>query len=177
MANSPPGDPDAERLFEAVYQQLRDLAGGYLLRGQRNHTLQPTALVHEAYLKMAQHGGEGWESRAHFLNVCALAMRRILINYARDKAVAKRGGGWQRVTLTVSSPQQSFDVDCEALHQALERLANLNDRHYRVVVARFLGGLTVKETAHVLAVSERTVKSDWQMARAWLARELEENAG
>ena len=176
MPQQPPdtGDLTPERLFEVVYEELRHLAGGYLLRGDRNHTLQPTALVHEAYLKLANQPEEvTWENRAHFLNICAVAMRQILSNYAREKSAGKRGGGWQRVTLSISSPQRTFDVDCHALHEALEHLATLNERHYRVVVARFLGGLTVKETAHVLGVSERTVKNDWQMARAWLAREID----
>jgi len=167
----------ADRLFPMVYDQLRNLADRMLRGGRPDHTLQPTALVHEVFLKMVQQDQRTWKDRAHFLNVCALAMRQILINYARDRRTGKRGGGWRRITLSgFSREAQSLDVDAGALHAALEQLAQLNSRHCQVVVARFLGGLSVEETAHVLGVTERTVKRDWRAARVWLALELN-NAG
>lgn len=163
----------ADRLFPVVYDQLRSLADRMLRGGRPDHTLQPTALVHEVFLRVVHQEGLTWKDRAHFLNVCALAMRQILINYARDRSTDKRGGGWQRISLSGFSPEeQALDVDAAALHAALERLARLHERHYHVVVARFLGGLSVEETAHVLGVTERTVKRDWRAARVWLALEL-----
>lgn len=163
----------ADRLFPVVYDQLRSLAERMLRGGRPDHTLQPTALVHEVFLKMVQQDQGTWKDRAHFLNVCALAMRQILINYARDRGTDKRGGGWKRISLSGFSPEeQTLDVDAAALHAALEQLALLNPRHYQVVVARFLGGLSVEEAAHVLGVTERTVKRDWSAARVWLALEL-----
>ena len=163
----------ADRLFPVVYDQLRSLADRMLRGGRPDHTLQPTALVHEVFLKMVQQVQGTWKDRAHFLNVCALAMRQILINYARDRGADKRGGGWQRITLTgLSGETDCLDVDAGALHAALERLAQLNPRHYQVVVARFLGGLSVEEAAHVLGVTDRTVKRDWSAARVWLALQL-----
>jgi RNA polymerase sigma factor (TIGR02999 family) len=168
------GDPSAaDRLFPVVYDQLRNLADRMLRGGRPDHTLQPTALVHEAFLKMVNQDQRSWQDRAHFLNVCALAMRQILINYARDQNADKRGGGWRRITLSgVFNDAQTLDVDAGALHAALEQLAQLNPRHYQVVVARFLGGLSVEEAAHVLGVTERTVKRDWRTARVWLALQL-----
>ena len=163
----------ADRLFPVVYDQLRSLADRMLRGGRPDHTLQPTALVHEVFLKVMHQENLTWKDRAHFLNVCALAMRQILINYARDRNTDKRGGGWRRITLSgFSLEEQSLDVDAGALHAALEQLAQLNPRHYQVVVARFLGGLSVEEAAHVLGVTERTVKRDWSAARVWLALQL-----
>jgi RNA polymerase sigma factor (TIGR02999 family) len=163
----------ADRLFPVVYDQLRRLAETMLREGRQGHTLQPTALVHEAFLKMVHQEQRTWKDRAHFLNVCALAMRQILINYARGRSTEKRGGGWRRITLSgFSDDSENLDVDAGALHAALEHLARLNPRHYQVVVARFLGGLSVEETAHVLGVTQRTVKRDWSAARVWLALQL-----
>ena len=163
----------ADRLFPVVYDQLRNLADRMLRGGRPDHTLQPTALVHEVFLRMVQQDQSTWQDRAHFLNVCALAMRQILINYARDRGADKRGGSWKRITLTgFSDEAESLDVDARALHAALEQLAQLNPRHCQEVVSRFLGGLSVEETAHVLGVTERTVKRDWSAARVWLALQL-----
>ncbi|MBI1826187.1 MAG: sigma-70 family RNA polymerase sigma factor [Planctomycetes bacterium] len=163
----------ADRLLPVVYDQLRSLADRMLRGGRPDHTLQPTALVHEVFLRMVHDDQRTWKDRAHFLNVCALAMRQILINYARDRGTDKRGGGWQRITLSgFSHEAHSLDVDAGALHAALEQLAQLNPRHYQVVVARFLGGLSVEEAALVLGVTERTVKRDWSAARVWLALQL-----
>lgn len=164
----------ADRLFPMVYDQLRDLAGRMLRGGRPGHTLQPTALVHEVFLRLVDQEHRTWQDRAHFLNVCALAMRQILINYARDRGTDKRGGGWRRITLSgFSLDEESLDVDAGALHKALEQLAQLNPRHYQVVVARFLGGLSVEETALALGITDRTVKRDWRAARVWLALELD----
>jgi len=163
----------ADRLFPMVYDQLRDVADRMLRGGRPDHTLQPTALVHEVFLRMVHQDQPTWQDRAHFLNVCALAMRQILINYARDRGTGKRGGGWKRITLSgFSDANETLDVDAGALHAALEQLASLNPRHYQVVVARFLGGLSVEETALALGVTDRTVKRDWSAARVWLALQL-----
>lgn len=165
------GDKKAqEDLFVHLYDHLRRLGEHYVRQEASGSTLQATALVHEAYVKLL--GGEEreWESRAHFLAVASLAMRHVLRNHVRDQKAQKRGGGWQRVTLGIASHEEELDV--LLLSDALERLADLNPRHADVVTARLIGGLTVEETARALDLSERTVKSDWQMARAWLSREL-----
>lgn len=168
------GDSAAEqRLFQVVYEQLRALAASMLRSDRKDHTLQPTALVHEVFLKVAHHDELAWNDRAHFLNVCAKAMRQVLMNHARARGADKRGGDWRRVTLTgFSSNEDAVDVDADGLHAALEKLATLNQRHYQVVVARFLGGLSVEQAAEVLDINERTVKRDWRAARVWLALEL-----
>ena len=170
-------DPDAAAaaLLPLVYDQLRALAASYFARQPVGHTLQPTALVHEAYLKLA--GGENaqWESRAHFFAVAARAMRQILMNHARDKAAAKRGGGWQKITLdeAVTPPgSASREIDLIALDDALEKLAGLSERQARIIELRYFGGLTIDETAHVLGLGTTTVEDDWHVAKAWLRREL-----
>ncbi len=173
------GDGSAtERLLPLVYDELRALAGGYFARQQLGHTLQPTALVHEAYMKLA--GGEGqWENRAHFMAVAAKAMRQILMNHARDKAAAKRGGGAPRVTIIEAvTPATDESVagrqlDLIALDEALTKLAAVSERQARVIELRFFGGLTIADTAHVVGMSTTTVEDDWHMARAWLGRELQ----
>ncbi len=170
-------DPDAAAaaLLPLVYDQLRALAASYFARQPVGHTLQPTALVHEAYLKLA--GGENaqWESRAHFFAVAARAMRQILMNHARDKAAAKRGGGWHKITLdeAVTPPgSASREIDLIALDDALEKLAGLSERQARIIELRYFGGLTIDETAHVLGLGTTTVEDDWHVAKAWLRREL-----
>ncbi len=166
----------AARLLPLVYDELRALAGSFFARQTPGHTLQPTALVHEAYLKLAGSEGVGWESRAHFFAVAARAMRQVLMNYARDKAAAKRGGGgWERITLdeAVTPPGSAErEIDLLALDEALERLNTLSDRQARAIELRFFGGLTIAEAAHVLGVGTTTVEDDWHLAKAWLAREL-----
>jgi RNA polymerase sigma factor (TIGR02999 family) len=157
-----------------IYEQLHRLAEGYFRQQPRGHTLQPTALIHEAYLKLAGQPDCRWKDRTHFLAVAATAMRQILVDHARSKVAARRGGDRQRITLdeaVVPAPQR--DVDLLALDQALERLAGLDERKARVIELRFFAGLTVEETAAALGVSPITVKRDWSMARAWLERELE----
>lgn len=167
------GDREAlDRLFPLVYQELRDAADRVLRREARGHTLQPTALVHEAYLKLAG-GPIGSENRAHFLGIAARAMRQVLVDHARRRRAAKRGGGETAVSL--SEADGKWDLQSEdllALDEALERLAAHSDRLRQVVELRFFGGLTEEEAATVLGVTSRTVQRDWAKARAWLHKEL-----
>ncbi len=165
----------AERLLPLVYDELRGLANGYFARQPAGHTLQPTALVHEAYLKLAGREGIHWQSRAHFMAVAAKAMRHILMNHARDKAAVKRGGGRRQITLDegfTPAADGRRELDLIALDEALTKLGELSDRQGRVVELRFFGGLTIAEAAHVLGVGTTTVEDDWHLARAWLGREL-----
>jgi len=170
------GEADAEsELFTALYPELKALAG-HIFRSQRaNHTLEPTALVHEAYLKMIKPGAATPQDRAHFCAVAAKAMRQILVNHARDKNAQKRGGKepGRRVTL---AELMNFDLagnlDVLAVHEALEELAKLDERQARLAELRFFAGLTNSESAEVLGVSLRSVELDWQMAKAWLAERL-----
>ncbi len=162
----------AAQLLPLVYARLRGLAAVYV-RGRPEHTLQATALAHEAYLKMVS-GGEGQgispKDGEHLLAIAARAMRQILTDHARARASLKRGGGQERVPLesVMGSEPESSDDDLLTLDEALDRFARADPRRYRVVELRFLGGLSVAETARVLNVSERTVESDWRAARAWL---------
>lgn len=166
----------ADQLLPLVYDQLRAIAGSYFAGQKPGHTLQPTALVHEAYLRLAGQAGVQWTGRAHFLAVAARAMRQILINHARSKGAAKRGGGWGKITLDESvvpaGPGQPAEIDLLALDEALGRLEHLSERQCRIIELRFFSGLTIEETAHVLGVSTTTVEDDWHHARAWLRREL-----
>lgn len=174
------GDPSAvSDLMPLVYDELRRLAAIHLARERVNHTLQPTALAHEAYLKLIDQTRAQWKDRAHFLAVAAEAIRRILIDHARTHRAAKRGGGGagpaaHRLTLSFASdvPEPTTDVDLLDVEDALRRLAELSPRQAKVVELRFFAGLDVDETAEALAVSPRTVKGDWRVARAWLQREL-----
>jgi RNA polymerase sigma-70 factor, ECF subfamily len=162
------------RAFPYVYEELRALASAIFHRHPGNQTLQPTVLVHEAYMRLAKAGGEGWVDRQHFYNVAAMAMRQLLTDHARGKHAAKRGGRCQRVELDQRSRLGGPDegLDLVALDDALSRLAELDPRQARIVELRFLAGLTVEETAQALGISESTVYVDWQMARNWLSREL-----
>ena len=165
----------ADRLLPLVYDELRLLADGFFQRERVGHTLQPTALVHEAYARLVKQTRVEWKGRAHFLAVAAQAMRRILINYAERRRAAKRGGAWHRITLNDSdTPAPVPDVDLLALDEALAGLEKLDERQCRVVELRFFGGLTVEETAEALGVSNRTVELDWRMARSWLYKTLKE---
>ncbi len=168
------GDRDAaKKLLPLVYDEFRALARFYLHQERVNHTLQPTALVHEAYMKLVDQTRVDWQGRSHFFAVAAQAMRRILVDHARSKNRDKRGGGRARVTLDEAvalSPEKEEDV--LALDEALEKLAKLDPRQAKVVEMRFFGGLSVEEAAEALGVSKRTVEGDWTFARAWLAREL-----
>ncbi len=166
------------RLFSLVYDELRAVAGSYFRRQPADHTLQPTALVHEAYMRLVDQTQEGWQDRAHFLAVAAKAMRRILINHAHKRAAAKRGGDSKRLTLVEElTPADSREIDLIALDEALTKLAELSERMVQVVELRYFGGMTMQEIAHTLGVSRRTVQSDWEVARAWLSRELSDEEG
>lgn len=166
----------AEDLLPHVYDELRMLARRYLSRERPGHTLQPTALVHEAYIKLVDQSKVDWQGRTHFFAVGAKVMRHLLIDHARGKGRAKRGGGRQRVTLADGlMPFGGRELDAEdllALNESLDRLAELDPRQARIVELRFFGGLTVPEVALILEVSRRTVEGDWAHARAWLKREL-----
>jgi RNA polymerase sigma factor (TIGR02999 family) len=163
----------ADKLLPLVYDEFRALARHYLSQERANHTLQPTALVHEAYMKLVDQTRVDWQGRSHFFAVAAQAMRRILVDHARSRQREKRGGGRARVMLDEAvalSPQK--DEDVLALDEALEKLAKLDARQAKVVELRFFGGLDVEEVAEALGVSKRTVEGDWTFARAWLSREL-----
>jgi RNA polymerase sigma-70 factor (ECF subfamily) len=168
------GDKDAPaRLMPLVYDELRRLADYYLRQERPDHTLQPTALVHEAYLKLVDQTRVDWQNRAHFFGVAAQLMRRILVDHARRHRASKRGGLQQKMALDEAVDySQPRDVDLLALDEALNALAKLDERQSRIVELRFFGGLTIEETAEALGVSPATVKVDWSMAKAWLRREI-----
>lgn len=174
--DSAPADV-AAKLLPLVYQELRALAAKYLRRERSGHTLQPTALVHEAFLKLVDQNQVDWKGRTHFFAVCAQAMRRILIDHVRAQRRAKRGGDWRQVALdNLMTPQLAVaGVTPEDLHGALEELAALDPRQSKVVELRFFSGLAMKEIAEVLDVSKRTVEDDWTHARAWLRAHLAES--
>jgi RNA polymerase sigma factor (TIGR02999 family) len=167
-------DPTAvDRLLPVIYDELRRIADS-LMRGERlNHTLQPTALVHESYLKLIGSAELQWTDRAHFLALAARAMRRILVDHARHKKAAKREGEWQRVTL-VDEAVTTGDRQLEVLEldDALAKLQGQDERAGRVAEMRLFGGMTVKEIAVALDVAPRTVDDDWAVARMWLSREM-----
>lgn len=172
-ANRIPVGGTLERDVDSVYEELRELATAYLLQQPPGHTLQPTALVHEAYVRLSGNGGAP-RDRTHFLAVAARAMRQILVDHARRKTAQKRGGRGHRVTLDDPAMiADDRDVEVLALHEALEELAELDERKSRVVELRVFGGMTIDETAEALGVSGTTVSKDWRFARAWFARELE----
>lgn len=163
----------ADRLMPLVYDELRSLAARQLRREPANHTLQPTAIVNEAYLRMVDQTRVDWKNRAHFLAVAAMAVRRVLLDHARKRKSAKRGDNWRRVTLQeVSAGEPAAQLDLLALDDALCKLEQLNERQCRVVQLRFFGGLTNEEIALVLGVSRSTVVDDWTVAKAWLLCEL-----
>lgn len=161
------------RLYEVVYDEMRRIAGR-LMRGESpGHTLQPTALVHEAYIRLVDQTQVEWQDRAHFYAVAARIMRRILVDHARRRARLKRGGGAERVTWDEALvPGKEPEHETLALDQALTRLSELDPRMERVVELRIFGGMTVREIAHILGISTRTVDGDWMVAKQWLAREL-----
>ncbi len=162
-----------DAVFAAVYAELRRIAHGQLRRTPHGATLRTTAIVHEAYLKLVRHESVRWEDRGHFFAVAALAMRQILVSYARRFLAEKRGAGAQRVTLEdVEIPVEERAAELLALDEALARLAERDPRLAQVVELRFFAGLSVEETAQALGIGERTVKRDWQFARTYLHREL-----
>ena len=169
------GDPQAlEHLLPLVEAELRRLARGYMSRERREHTLQPTALINEAFIRLAGANSVRWEDRAHFFGISARLMRRVLVDHARARGFHKRGARAEKVSLhEVSIPAPEPPVDLVALNLALEVLEKKDERKCRIVELRFFGGLTVEETAEVLQVSPDTVKRDWRMAKLWLLRQLE----
>ena len=164
----------ADRLIQLVYDELRKLAASYVKRQPSDFTLQPTALVHEAYVKLVDGSQVDWKDRAHFFAVAARTMRNILVDHARAAKADKRGGNSQTIALddAVSFSNDKTDVDLLALDEALKQLALQDELQSRAVELRFFGGLTIEETAAVLEVSPATVKREWATARAWLYRQM-----
>jgi RNA polymerase sigma-70 factor, ECF subfamily len=174
LADLQDGRPDsASQLIPLVYDELHRLAHRHMRQERPDHTLQATALVHEAYVRLVNQPQRTWQNRAHFIAVAAQVMRRILVDYARARRTSKRGSAPQRVPLEeplLFTEEQSDGL--VSLDEALERLAKFDARQSRVVELRFFGGLTTDETAEVLGISSKTVKRDWAVARAWLHREV-----
>ena len=164
------GDERArDEVLPLVYDELRRLAALYLLRERHDHTLQPTALVHEAYLRLVDQRQVNWRNRAQFVGLAAVMMRRILVNYARDRAAGKRGGDVQKVPLSAADqPGRPPDVDLIVLEDALDQLSAIDSRKSKIVELKFFGGLTTNEIAEVLQLSPATIERDWSFARAWL---------
>ncbi|MCB9853072.1 MAG: sigma-70 family RNA polymerase sigma factor [Phycisphaerales bacterium] len=163
----------SEELLPLVYEELRKLAASHMVREKQGHTLQPTALVHEAYLRLLGGQGTTWNDRGHFFGAAALAMRRILVEQARKRGRIKHGGELQRVSLDdVADGNTRDDVDFVVLDEALRRMEKEDERMARVVMLRFFAGLSVSDTADVMGVSPMTVKRDWACAKAWLYDEL-----
>ncbi len=178
IAASACGDRAAlEQLLPIVYDELRRVAARFIRRERRDHTLQPTALVHEAYARLVGQENLGWKDRAHFVGIAARQMREILLNHARDRARLKRGGGGVKVELEdMAAPGGAPEVDVIMLDAALHALAAQDEQAARVVELRHFGGLSIEETAEVLGISPATVKRDWTMAKTWLRRELSKGA-
>lgn len=162
-----------EQLMPLVYNELRQIAKRYLRKERADHTLQTTALVHEAYIRLIDQNHANWQNRAQFFGVAAQMMRRILVDHARGHHADKRGGGAAKLSLdeAIEIADQK-EVDLIALDDALTNLAELDEQQSRVVELRFFGGLTVEETAEVMKLSPATIKREWSMAKAWLHREL-----
>lgn len=168
-------DGAADRLLPIIYSELLAIAQRLFAQRHAGETIQPTILVHDVFMKLAQKTDMEWESRAHFFAVAAKAMRDLLVDHARRHHAAKRGGGWNRVTLSGVSGTTSEDqlVDVLDLEDVLKRLGEVDERQERIVELRFFAGLSVEEVARVLGVSERTVMYDWRMARAWLRAQFD----
>ena len=162
----------ADQLMAEMYGQLRTLARRYLDRERPGHTLQPTALVNEVYLKLVDQTEVDWKGRTHFFALGAQVMRRVLVDHARRKGRAKRGGGLQRAAVDVSLISARSAADVLAVHEAIQDLGKLDPRQARIVELRFFGGLSVAEVAEVLGLAQRTVEAEWTMIRAWLRRRL-----
>ena len=164
--------PARDELIINVYNELRRLASGYLRRERADHTLQPTALVHEAYMRLAVQGNVDWRNREHFVAVAAVMMRRVLVDHARGHQRDKRWGGLKLPLADGDGGTPSEVEDLVALDEALRRLARSHPQKSQVVELRFFGGLSIQETARILEVSDSTVERDWKFARAWLACEM-----
>jgi len=169
----------ADQFMPLVYDELRRQARRFRRRERDNHTLETSALVHEAYIRLIDQKHVTWQNRAHFFGIASEMMRRILVNYALNAKREKRGGQFQRITLDerIQFAASNKDVDLIALDEALNRLAVLDDRQSRVVELRYFGGLSIEETAEVMDISPATVKREWNMARAWLRAELDPTLG
>jgi RNA polymerase sigma-70 factor, ECF subfamily len=172
------GDEEAlDQLLPLVYDELRRLAGAYLRRERHDHTLQPTALVNEAYLKLVRQRNMPWQNRAQFFGVAAQLMRRILVDHARANHAIKRGGHQVNVSLgNIGAFYTQGEADVLAIHDVLNRLAEIDPDQSRIVELRFFGGLTIEETGEVMKVSHATVEREWRIAKAWLKRELTKRA-
>ncbi len=168
------GDQSAlDKLMPRVYEELRRLAKSYMRREAVQHTLQPTALVHEAYLRLIDQRRVKWQNRAHFFGVAAQMMRRVLVDHARRQRYAKRGGGGEKVTLDrASGLSERREVDLVALDDALTSLAAIDQQKERIVELRFFGGLSVEQTAEILAVSPSTITRQWRLAKTFLFHEI-----
>jgi RNA polymerase sigma factor (TIGR02999 family) len=172
-----PDNPDAcDQILPLVYDELRRLARAYLGRERPNHTLQATALVHEAYLRLIDQRQVNWKNRAQVVGMAAVMMRRVLVNHARDRAADKRGGDAVRVSLSLADVGEPPSVDLIALHEALEALAAIDARKSRIVELKFFGGLTTTEVAEVTGLSPATIEREWSFSRAWLYRALADRA-
>ena len=166
-----------DALVPLVYEQLRRIARKCLVSQRSDHTLQPTALVHEAYLRIAKGSSLQWQNRAHFFAVAAQMMRQILVDHARRASAGKRGGGAITLVLDEDVPAQAQNnLDLIALDTAMKRLAALDERQCKIVELRFFGGLSIEETAHVMEISPATAKREWATARVWLHREIGSSA-
>src|SRR4051812_11566984 len=176
LVNWSKGDQTAlEQLMPLVYGELRRLASAYLRRERSNHTLQSTALVHEAFMRMVHQHDVQWRNRAHFFAIAAQMIRRILVDYARSQHAEKRGSGAVKLALdeAMAVPQATgTDVDLLGLNDALDRLAEMDERQSRIVELRFFAGLSIEETAEVMCLSPASIKREWQTARAWLFRKM-----
>ncbi|MCZ6815172.1 MAG: ECF-type sigma factor [Planctomycetota bacterium] len=173
------GRPEAAaQLLPLVYAELRAVAGSYFRQERADHTLEPTALVHEAFIKLVA-ANAGWKDRAHFMAVASSAMRQILVDHARKRITERRGGRNVRLTLTgeLTPIIDDTDIDLLALHEALERLSALDPSQSQIVEMRFFGGMTAQEVAEVQGVSKTTVDNKWRIARAWLNAQLREDTG
>jgi len=169
------GDHEAlERLMPLIYAECRHIAAHQLQHERRDHTLDPTALVHELYLRLVDQRRATWENRAQFFGIAAQLMRRILVDHARARQTAKRGGSALLVSLDAAAdtPNDTHVEDVLAIDEALDRLSAIDAEQVRIIELRFFAGLTVEETAHVVGRSPRTVKREWRLAKAWLHREL-----
>jgi RNA polymerase sigma factor (TIGR02999 family) len=169
------GDKESlDKLLPLIYDELRRVAANQLRAERENHTLQATALVHEAYLRLLEQQEVDWQNRAHFFSIAAEMMRRILVNYAIQRNAKKRGDGVTRISLddAISFSNGESDLDLVSLDAALKRLSEFDATQARIVELRFFGGLTIEEVAEVLDISESTVKREWKMAKAWLKTQL-----
>ena len=162
-------ESSADQMLPIVYAELRRLAASYLRRERPDHTLQPTALVHEAFMRLVAQRQVDWSNRAQFMGLAAVMMRRILVNHARDRVAGKRGGGAEHVPLTLAGEEiGSAEVNLLAIHHALDRLSDVDQRKAQIVELKFFAGLTTEEIAETLGISAATVERDWKFARAWL---------